>query len=376
MKYCSKCSEPLEDNFKFCTKCGNRIMDFAKSEIINVQEIETSIKDDLNSIKAIKKSNKGKLIAIICLILFGTLIYFFTKKENIKSNSPTEQIEAFSEKEQIEVFLKQFVNELNSNPLEINKYVDKKEGVVNFFYDDSEGFVTISEPKFINDEVNSNPLMINGDYVQFYEQVENNSFPEYLGAFEYKDYGFYFEKFENKKHMINSNNYGGEESRHTISPINNACNYVVQAMTTNGDYIFSFYFLIKNKKKQLLAYNIEAVGDLDFVSLKNDKKIPFNNEIIVMNFLKNNKFSNSNIDEEYFIDFKTYTHNLNWEREIVTFKNIKLDEIVNISKNIQHRILRFDSENQIVNGLFYLTNYGEIRIISRSLDEPIVLNKK
>jgi hypothetical protein len=298
--------------------------------------------------------SKNKILKTTLIIGFVTVLitslFFYTKSnssekipEKVTPQSPPKEVAIIPEtipevitETELNDFFQDFIKAFNTNKVnEINRFIDEKDGLVEFVYD---GYYPLI--------IFSNKM----DYIEWFEtkihkNVFSEKFPEYLGDTQFEKTGFFYEKYQKKfklKDFDNSYvNYSDTifKSHHVLEE---KCNYRALAMDVEGKRIYSFYFSVTKEKKKLVGLSYDYTKDITYSDPKKDF-IPFDTKEDIERFItEKQKFCD--VGNKSYLDFekKEFTY-YDYPENPYVFVNFQIGEAKVESKKIKTREIIFYS---------------------------------
>ncbi|MCC9073470.1 hypothetical protein LNQ49_17990 [Flavobacterium sp. F-65] len=292
--------------------------------------------------------SKNKILKLSLIIAF-VLVLIVTLFFSIKTEQPKKDIlntiqpstpekstlapEKISETE-LNFFFQDFIKAFNSNKeKEINKFIDKKDGLVEFVYDGPYPLIIFTNKM---------------EYIEWFESkihttVSSEKFPIYLGDTQFEKTGFFYEKYENKFKLTDFNNDYVNLSdtvfkSHSI--LEEKCNYRARAMDVTGKRIYNFYFSITKENKKLVGLSYDYIEDNIYSNPKIDF-IPFDSKKDIENYItKHQKFCDT--ENESYLDFskKEFTY-WDFKDKPFQFKNYEIGDVEIESKKLKTRKITF-----------------------------------
>lgn len=308
--------------------------------------------------------SKNKILKLSVIIGFAiaviVILFFLIKSDSPKKiisnttqpNTPKEIAvtpEEISETE-LNLFFQDFIKAFNSNnKKEINKFIDKKDGLVEFLYDGPYPIIIFTTKM---------------DYIEWFESkihtnISSEKFPTYLGDTQFEKTGFFYEKYENKFKLSDFDN-GYVNLSDSVFKSHNAleknCNYRALAMDVGGNRIYNFYFAITKEKKNLVGLSYDYTDDAAYSDPKTDF-IPFDSKKDIENYIaKHQKFCDSG--NESYLDFnKTEFTYWDFKDKPFVFKNYEIGNVEIQSKKLKTRKIIFHNAdaNEEYNNDFTMT---------------------
>jgi len=308
--------------------------------------------------------SKNKILKLSLIIGFAfaliVILFFSFKSDSPKKNIPnTTQLntvqktvvapEEISEAE-LNLFFQDFIKAFNTNnEKEINKFIDEKDGFVEYLYD------------------GPYPLIIFGNkmsHTEWFETkihttVSSEKFPTYLGDTQFEKTGFFYEKYENKFKLSDfDNGYVNLsdsvfKSHHALE---DKCNYRTRAMDVDGKRIFNFYFAITKEKKKIVGLSYDYTEDVTYSDPQTDF-IPFDSKKDIENYItEQQKFCDS--ENKSYLDFgkKEFTY-WDFKEKPFVFKSYEIGNIEIQSKKLKTRKIIFHNAdaNEEYNDDFTMT---------------------
>lgn len=308
--------------------------------------------------------SKNKVLKLSIIIGFAiaviVVLFFLIKNDspkkiisNITQPSTPKEIAVTSEEiseTELNLFFQVFIKAFNSNnEKEINKFIDKKDGLVEFIYDGPYPIIIFTTKM---------------DYIEWFESkihtnISPEKFPTYLGDTQFEKTGFFYEKYENKFKLSDFDN-GYVNLSDSVFKSHNAleknCNYRALAMDVRGNRIYNFYFAITKEKKNLVGLSYDYTDDAAYSDPKTDF-ISFDSKKDIENYItKHQKFCDSG--NESYLDFnkKEFTY-WDFKDKPFVFKNYEIGDIEIQSKKLKTRKIIFHNAdaNEEYNNDFTMT---------------------
>lgn len=317
-------------------------------------------------------SNQLNVVLGILGVVFAiAVIYFsFQKNKREESASPIQnQTSVESHPEAIELvevsnfdFFTEIISAFNSNQTHIiNKYIHPNYGLMNLKYDGP--YPQLSFDNTINDFYN---WVIDNDRV--YSNIEEGSFPRYLGDAEFEKTGSFYSDFSGRFRLddFNLETQGGKWEENRLQPyreLEKLCNYRIQAISISGRRIYSLYFSIHNNEKYLIGISYEQVPDNDYIT-PNKNYINIEDEVSINNYLNQNTFCDN--ENEAYINFnKNELIYCDFGSEPYKFSEYKIGSVEKISEKIKIRNIEFinsSTEDFTSSFILSLSNKGVFHI--------------
>ncbi|KIC02919.1 hypothetical protein OA88_06415 [Flavobacterium sp. JRM] len=292
--------------------------------------------------------SKNKILKLTIIIGFAlaviVLLFFLIKSDSSKKtisnttqpNTPKEISTTPEEipETELNIFFQDFIKAFNSNKeKEINKFIDKKDGLVEFLYDGPYPIIIFTTKM---------------DYIEWFESkihtnISSEKFPTYLGDTQFEKTGFFYEKYVNKFKLSDfDNGYVNLsdsvfKSHHALE---DKCNYRALAMDIEGKRIYNFYFAITKEKKKLVGLSYDYTDDVAYSDPKT-AFIPFDSKKDIENYIaEHQKFCDS--QNESYLDFskKEFTY-WGFKDKPFVFKNYEIGDIEIQSKKLKTRKIIF-----------------------------------
>ncbi|MCD0471272.1 hypothetical protein [Flavobacterium sp. JAS] len=308
--------------------------------------------------------SKNKILKLSLIIGFAfaliVILFFSFKSDSPKKNiSNTTQLntaqktvvapEEISETE-LNLFFQDFIKAFNTNnEKEINKFIDEKDGFVEYLYD------------------GPYPLIIFGNkmsHTEWFETkihttISSEKFPTYLGDTQFEKTGFFYEKYEHKFKLSDFDN-GYVNLSDTVFQSHHAledkCNYRARAMDVGGKRIYNFYFAITKEKKKIVGLSYDYTDDTTYSDPETDF-IPFDSKKDIENYItEQQKFCDS--ENKSYLDFgkKEFTY-WDFKEKPFVFKSYEIGNIEIQSKKLKTRKIIFHNTdaNEEYNSDFTMT---------------------
>lgn len=292
--------------------------------------------------------SKNKILKLVLITGFALaliiLLFFLIKSDppkkttiNTTQLNATKKIvvapEEISETE-LNLFFQDFIKAFNSNKeKEINKFIDEKDGFVEFVYDGPYPLIIFTNKM---------------GYIEWFEtkihtNISSEKFPAYLGDTQFEKIGFFYEKYENKFKLTDFDN-GYVNLSDTVFKSHHAledkCNYRARAMDVDGKRIYNFYFAITTKNKKLVGLSYDYTDDIIY-SNPQTSFIPFDSKKDIENYItEHQKFCDS--ENESYLDFskKEFTY-YDYKEKPFVFKSYEIGDVEIQSKKIKTRKITF-----------------------------------
>lgn len=329
------------------------------STIITSTESETASDNShadnafsVSNSKSKSSSNQVNIILGILGVIFATgVIYFSLQKKKNDEVLVQYQNHVLPEVQQEEMtqivssnfdFLTEIISAFNSNQTDIiNKYINPNYGLMNLRYDGP--YPQLNFDNTINDFYS---WVVDNDRV--FNNIEEGVLPIYLGDGEFEKTGSFYSDYSGRFRLddFNLETQSGkweESSLQSHRELEKLCNYRLQALSTSGKRIYSFYFSIQNNEKYLIGISYEDVSDIDYIT-SNKNYINIEDEVSIKNYLSQNRFCDN--ENEAYIDFNNnelvYS---DFGSEPYKFSEYKIGAVEKISEKIKIRNVEFINSN-------------------------------